>query len=107
VEQSETFEQERSQVAPEQSPDGDTWVPADAPSQSLQWSVQSVAKAGSIGVIGVYPLQMTSFRTGEAMNKNLSVKMGNCNLAPSPAGGPDAKDRGTSPFSSMWSARTG
>ncbi len=77
--QAETFEQERSQVAPEQSPKGDTWVPGDAPSQSLQWAVQAVAKAGSIGVIGVYPPQMTSFPTGEAMNKNLSVKMGNCN----------------------------
>jgi threonine dehydrogenase-like Zn-dependent dehydrogenase len=54
-------------------------VPGDAPSQSLQWAVEAVAKAGSIGIIGVYPPQMTSFPTGAAMNKNLTVKMGNCN----------------------------
>ena len=79
AEQGETFEQERSQVAPEQAPRGDSWVPGDAPSQSLQWAVQAVAKAGSIGIIGVYPPEMTSFPIGAAMNKNLTVKMGNCN----------------------------
>ena len=77
--QAGTFEQERSQVAPEQHPQGGTWVPGDAPSQSLQWAVQAVAKAGTIGIIGVYPPEMTSFPTGAAMNKNLTVKMGNCN----------------------------
>jgi len=77
--QAEQFEAERSQVAPEQNPHGDTYVPGDAPSQSLQWAVEMVAKAGSIGVIGVYPPSMTSFPTGAAMNKNLSIKMGNCN----------------------------
>jgi threonine dehydrogenase-like Zn-dependent dehydrogenase len=41
--------------------------------------VEAVAKAGSIGVIGVYPPQMTAFPTGAAMNKNLTVTMGNCN----------------------------
>lgn len=78
-EQAETFAQERSQVAPEQNPDGAAWIPGDAPSQALQWAVEAVAKAGTIGVIGVYPPQMTSFPTGAAMNKNLSIKMGNCN----------------------------
>jgi hypothetical protein len=58
------FEQEQSQVAPERNPQGDQWVPGDAPSQSLQWAVQAVTKAGSIGIIGVYPPQMTSFPTG-------------------------------------------
>jgi threonine dehydrogenase-like Zn-dependent dehydrogenase len=77
--QAEQFEQQRSQVAPEQDPHGDTWVPGDAPSQSLQWAVEAVAKAGSIGIIGVYPPQATSFPIGAAMNKNLTVKMGNCN----------------------------
>ena len=78
-EQSAAFEQERSQVAPEQHPQGAAWVPGDAPSQSLQLAVQAVAKAGSIVIIGVYPPEMASFPTGAAMNKNLSVKMGNCN----------------------------
>jgi threonine dehydrogenase-like Zn-dependent dehydrogenase len=79
AEQADTFRQERDQVAPEQAPDGETWVPGDAPSQAVRWAVQAVAKAGSIGIIGVYPPQMTSFPTGEAMNKNLTVKAGNCN----------------------------
>jgi threonine dehydrogenase-like Zn-dependent dehydrogenase len=77
--QVEQFEQERSQVAPEQDPHGDTWVPGNAPSQSLQWAVEAVAKAGSIGIIGVYRPQLTSLPTGAAMNKNLTVQMGNCN----------------------------
>jgi threonine dehydrogenase-like Zn-dependent dehydrogenase len=73
------FEEERSQVAPEQAPRGDTWVPGDAPSQALQWAVETVAKAGTIGIIGVYPPQATSFPIGAAMSKNLTVRMGNCN----------------------------
>ena len=77
--QAGSFEQERSQVAPEQNPSGDTWVAGDAPSQSLQWAVQAVAKAGSIGIIGVFPPDLTSFPLGMAMNRNLTVKMGNCN----------------------------
>ncbi|MCW2501669.1 MAG: glutathione-dependent formaldehyde dehydrogenase [Frankiales bacterium] len=79
AEQEGTFERERSQVAPEQNPQGESWVPGDAPSQALQWAVQAVAKAGSVGIIGVYPPQFTSFPTGAAMNKNLTVKAGNCN----------------------------
>lgn len=73
------FEQERDQAAPEASPDGDQWVPGDAPSLAARWAVQAVAKAGTIGVIGVYPPGFSSFPFGEAMNKNLTVHMGNCN----------------------------
>jgi threonine dehydrogenase-like Zn-dependent dehydrogenase len=54
-------------------------VPGDAPSQAAQWAVEAVAKAGTIGIIGVYPPQMTSYPIGAAMNKNLTVNMGNCN----------------------------
>jgi threonine dehydrogenase-like Zn-dependent dehydrogenase len=77
--QAESFEQERSQVAPDQNPDGETWVAGDAPSQVLQWAVAAVAKAGTIGIIGVYPPQMSSYPIGAAMNKNLTIKAGNCN----------------------------
>ena len=77
--QAAEFERERAQVAPDQNPQGGTWVAGDAPSQSLQWAVEAVAKAGTIGIIGVYPPDMTSFPIGAAMNKNLTVKMGNCN----------------------------
>ena len=78
-EQQDTFEQELAEVAPEQNPQGGSWVPGDAPSQALQWAVEAVAKAGTIGVIGVYPEPMTSFPVGAAMGKNLTLKMGNCN----------------------------
>lgn len=73
------FEQQRARIAPDQNPDGDTWVPGDAPSQALQWSVEAVVKAGTIGIIGVYPPNATTYPIGEAMNKNLTVRMGNCN----------------------------
>ncbi|GAA2274902.1 zinc-dependent alcohol dehydrogenase [Glycomyces scopariae] len=75
----EQFAQEVRAAAPGAEPDGDLWVPGDAPSLALQWAVESVAKAGSIGVIGVYPAGFSSFPIGDAMNKNLTVKMGNCN----------------------------
>ena len=55
------------------------WDPSTAPSQVLQWAVQSLAKAGTLGIIGVYPAMASSFPIGMAMNKNLTVKMGNCN----------------------------
>lgn len=73
------FEAQVAQVAPEQNPDGDTWVPGDAPSQALSWAVDAVAKAGTVAIIGVYPPTMQTFPIGQAMNKNLTLKMGNCN----------------------------
>ncbi len=77
--QAEEFEQERSQAAPDAAPQGEQWVPGNAPSLALRWAVRAAAKAGTIGVIGVYPQGFSSFPIGEAMNKNLSVNMGNCN----------------------------
>jgi threonine dehydrogenase-like Zn-dependent dehydrogenase len=77
--QSEQFEQEREKIAPEQNPDGELWQPGKAPSQALAWAVKSLCKAGTLSVIGVYPPAMQTFPTGEAMNKNLTVRMGNCN----------------------------
>ena len=50
-----------------------------APSQVLEWAVQSVAKAGLVSIIGVYPPTMDRFPIGQAMNKNLALRMGNCN----------------------------
>jgi threonine dehydrogenase-like Zn-dependent dehydrogenase len=79
AEQAEDFGRQRVEVAPEQNPEGDSWLAGDAPSMALQWAVEAVAKAGTIGIIGVYPPQMTSYPIGMAMNKNLTVKMGNCN----------------------------
>lgn len=79
AQKAEQFDAEVAQVAPEANPQGETWVPGDAPSQAAQWSVESVAKYGRIGIIGVYPPQLTSYPIGMAMNKNLTVRMGNCN----------------------------
>lgn len=74
------FDKEVQQVAPQQNVrDGKLWKPGDAPSQVLQWAVQSIAKAGTLAIIGVYPPTMKSFPIGEAMNKNLTLRMGNCN----------------------------
>jgi threonine dehydrogenase-like Zn-dependent dehydrogenase len=79
AQQAEQFEQERAQAAPDASPSGAQWVPGNAPSLAVRWAVEAVAKAGSIGVIGVYPPGFDRFPLGEAMNRNLTIKMGNCN----------------------------
>ena len=54
-------------------------MPGDAPSMALRWAVRSLAKAGTLSIIGVYPPQAHAFPIGEAMNKNLTIKAGNCN----------------------------
>jgi threonine dehydrogenase-like Zn-dependent dehydrogenase len=73
------FAEERAQVAPETNEQDGTWRPGDAPSQALDWAVAALAKAGTLSIIGVYPPTVHSFPIGEAMNKNLSIRMGNCN----------------------------
>jgi threonine dehydrogenase-like Zn-dependent dehydrogenase len=73
------FEKELDQVTEKTHPDGDTWVPGDAPSQVLRWCVDSVAKGGNVSIIGVYPEPAMTFPIGRAMGKNLTVRMGNCN----------------------------
>jgi threonine dehydrogenase-like Zn-dependent dehydrogenase len=75
----EQFRQEVEKFAPVQHPDGANWVPGDAPSQAQQWAVQALAKAGTLSIIGVYPPADDSFPIGAAMNKNLTIRMGNCN----------------------------
>jgi threonine dehydrogenase-like Zn-dependent dehydrogenase len=73
------FADEQDTDAPRIAPSGGRWEPGDAPSLALRWATEAVAKAGTIGIIGVYPPQHTSFPIGQAMNKNLTLKMGNCN----------------------------
>jgi threonine dehydrogenase-like Zn-dependent dehydrogenase len=41
--------------------------------------IESVAKAGTMSIIGVYPETMMGFPIGQAMEKNLTIKAGNCN----------------------------
>ncbi len=64
--------------APETNAHDGLWVPGDAPTQAARWYVEAVAKAGTIGIIGVFPPTMNHFPIGQAMNKNLTIKMGNC-----------------------------
>jgi threonine dehydrogenase-like Zn-dependent dehydrogenase len=66
-------------VAPDANPKNGHWVPGDAPGQALVWSIEAVRKGGQIGIIGVYPPTMTTYPIGKAMNRNLTVRMGNCN----------------------------
>ena len=70
---------EVQQVAPKTNPKDGNWEPGDAPSQVLNWALDAVAKAGTLSIIGVYSELMKSFPIGKAMEKNLTIKMGNCN----------------------------
>jgi threonine dehydrogenase-like Zn-dependent dehydrogenase len=73
------FEKELKEVAPDASPKGDNWHPGNAPSIVLEWAVNSLAKAGTLSIIGVYSQVVKHFPIGAAMNKNLTLRMGNCN----------------------------
>ncbi|MGA9519808.1 MAG: zinc-binding dehydrogenase, partial [Myxococcaceae bacterium] len=73
------FMQEVDEIAPERHPFGQNWQPGDAPTQVLEWAVQALAKAGTLSIIGVYPQTVRYFPIGQAMMRNLTLKMGNCN----------------------------
>jgi threonine dehydrogenase-like Zn-dependent dehydrogenase len=73
------YKREVAEIAPNTNPQDGLWVPGDAPSQALEWAIQSLAKAGTLSVVGVYPLTARTFPIGMAMNKNLTLRMGNCN----------------------------
>ena len=74
----EEFRQEVERVAPERAPEGELWKPGDAPSQVLRWATEALAKAGTLSIIGVYAESSMTFPIGQAMNKNLTINMGNC-----------------------------
>lgn len=78
-EKDKDFDREVQKIAPQRKPDRGNWNPGAGPSQALQWAVEALAKAGTLSVIGVYPETAETFPIGKAMNKNLSVRMGNCN----------------------------
>ena len=75
----EQAQEELNRVAPETNPQGDLWVPGEAPSQSMSWSAQAVKKAGVIGVIGVFPPPAMIAPIGVVQQRNLTVRGGNCN----------------------------
>lgn len=77
--QAAEFEDEVQKIVPNPHPHGNNWHPGDAPSQVHQWAVQALAKAGTLAIIGVYPPADKFFPIGQAMNKNLTIRMGNCN----------------------------
>lgn len=72
------LKKEQEDIAPDAQPDGEHWVPGDAPSLVLRWAVEALAKAGTLSIIGVYPPNAEHFPIGAAMNKNLTMNMGNC-----------------------------
>ena len=73
------YKKEVSEIAPKTHPKDGNWVPGDAPSQVLEWAVKALAKAGTLSIIGVYPQAAKVFPIGMAMNRNLTINMGNCN----------------------------
>jgi threonine dehydrogenase-like Zn-dependent dehydrogenase len=72
------FDAEVAQIAPDADPDATQWKPGDGPSQAARWAVKVVAKYGRIGIIGVYSPTVEQYPIGEAMNKNLTIRAGNC-----------------------------
>jgi threonine dehydrogenase-like Zn-dependent dehydrogenase len=73
------FDEELREIAPQRNEQNGNWKPGSGPSQVLRWAVKAAAKAGTVAVIGVYPENDRFFPIGQAMNRNLSLKMGNCN----------------------------
>ncbi|WIB62960.1 zinc-dependent alcohol dehydrogenase [Curtobacterium sp. MCBD17_040] len=78
ADEAEQFDAEVASIAPDARPRGDQWKPGDGPSQVARWAVQVVAKYGRIGIIGVYSPTVDAYPIGEAMNKNLTIRAGNC-----------------------------
>jgi threonine dehydrogenase-like Zn-dependent dehydrogenase len=54
------------------------WHAGDAPSLAAEWTVKAVAKAGTVGIVGVYPPTVRTWPIGTAMNRNLRMRAGNC-----------------------------
>jgi threonine dehydrogenase-like Zn-dependent dehydrogenase len=57
----------------------EAFQPGGAPSQALKWAIESVAKAGTVSVIGVYSSAVQGFPIEQILEKNLTLKAGNCN----------------------------
>ncbi len=70
------FQKELKELEPEANRRGRQWRAGDAPSQVLQWAVKSLAKAGTLSIVGLYP-EGRLFPIGAALDKNLTIKAGN------------------------------
>jgi threonine dehydrogenase-like Zn-dependent dehydrogenase len=74
-----SFRKQREEITVEgENPQGDNWHAGDAPTQVFDWAIESIAKAGTLSIVGVYG-EVSTFPIGKAMEKNLTLKMGNCN----------------------------
>jgi threonine dehydrogenase-like Zn-dependent dehydrogenase len=77
--QAKDLAEEQETIEPQAIKQGAQWVAGDAPTQALDWAIEALCKAGQLSIIGVYPPTDRVFPIGKAMNKNLTIKMGNCN----------------------------
>ncbi len=77
--QDDRHSEELRAIAPRTSQHDGQWKPGDAPSQVHEWAVESLAKAGTLGIVGVYPVTDRFFPIGTAMGRNLTINMGNGN----------------------------
>ena len=77
--QDDEHRQQLRQIAPKTNQQDQQWKPGDAPTQAHWWATESLAKAGTLAIIGVYPPTDTFFPIGFAMNKNFTINMGNGN----------------------------
>ncbi len=73
------YKEEVKEIAPVIHPSDGNWHPGNAPSIVFEWSVMAIAKAGILSIIGVYPDTMRFFPIGMAMQKNQTIRAGNCN----------------------------
>jgi len=68
------FKKELEEIAQEGLPDDKSFQPGGAPSQSLKWAIESVAKAGTVSVIGVYSAAVRAFPIEKVLEKNITLK---------------------------------
>ena len=73
------FKKELEEIAQEGLPKEKAFRPGGAPSQALKWAIESAAKAGTVSVIGVYSTPVQGFPIEKVLEKNLTLKAGNCN----------------------------
>ncbi|MGK5739420.1 alcohol dehydrogenase catalytic domain-containing protein [Micromonospora sp. URMC 103] len=70
---------ELREIAPQTNQQDGRWKPGDAPSQAQSWAVESLAKVGTLGVVGVYPATDRFFPIGTTLSRNLTIRTGNGN----------------------------
>jgi threonine dehydrogenase-like Zn-dependent dehydrogenase len=75
----EQHREELREIAPRTNQHDGQWKPGDAPTQAHTWAVDSIAKAGTLGIVGVYRPTDRFFPIGTAMNTNLTINAGNGN----------------------------